>query len=131
MYKSRWTERDISDWRVDLAIPQIAEALNIMRHIQILIHSTMQIQKGDTLEHYRSLKTFLNSLQKRKKWSEFVVKTNFLEHSSNRSILLGMCNSRWFYLATHQTAEARNVMRHIQILIQSMMCIQKDEVSKT
>ena len=89
-------------------------------NLNLSLASTCKLPVVDkVLEKYKSLQIYFNSSPKREKLLEYVVSQNNEMNDSKRSILLGMCKTRWcernvpyerFYLAMPYIMEALEVV---------------------
>ena len=89
-------------------------------NVNLSLASTCKLPVVDNvLEKYKSLQIYFNSSPKREKLLEYVVSQNNETNDSKRSILLGMCRTRWcecdmsyerFYLAMPYMMETLEVM---------------------
>ena len=89
-------------------------------NLNLSLASTCKLHVVDNvLEKYKSLQIYFNSSPKREKLLEYVVSQNNEMNDSKRSILLGMCKTRWcerdvsyerFNLAMPYIMEALEVM---------------------
>ena len=89
-------------------------------NLNLSLASTCKLPVVDNvLEKYKSLQIYFNSSPKREKLLEYVVSQNNETNDSKRSILLGMCRTRWcecdmsyerFYLAMPYMMETLEVM---------------------
>ena len=65
-------------------------------NLKLSVASTCKLSVVDNiLEKYKSLQIYFNSSPKREKLLEYVVSQNNEMNDSKRSILLGMCKTRW------------------------------------
>ena len=90
------------------------------RNLNLSLASTCKLPVVDNvLEKYKSLQIYFDSSPKREKLLEYVVSQNNEINDNKRSILLGMCKTRWgerdvsyekFYLAMSYIMETLEVM---------------------
>ena len=100
----------------------LRELVRLLQPIAALTTSTNHSPQhvvDNVLEKYKSLQIYFNSSPKREKLLEDVVSQNNEMNDSKRSILLGMCKTRWcernvpyerFYLAMPYIMEALEVV---------------------